>query len=372
MAKRGKVTEVRAGDHPVYLGEGALDALAVRLKKEPESTRVFVLVDRNTTRHCLPELMRVLGERPGLATIEVEPGEISKSPGTCKAVWEHLLNEEADRHAMLLNLGGGVVTDLGGFIAGTFKRGIRCIHVPTTVMAMCDAAIGGKCGIDVGGIKNAVGLLTAPTGVYVHVPFLRTLGKRELLNGVAEMLKHGLALDADHWHALCAAPLHELNALAALIERSVTLKAAVVTKDMHESGERKKLNFGHTIGHAMEAHSWESGQRSLLHGEAVAMGMIAEGWLSWRRELLERDELDAMSAFILSLFKPYPLMPSDHHRLLALMRNDKKNRDSGIRCTLLEGIGNAVVDVEVPATQISEAMEHYRLLVAHHAQHRRS
>lgn len=377
MPKRGKVTEIWAGEHPVYLGAGSLAALQSRLKQEDADVRVFLLGDENTLHYCLPELLGQLGSLRHTSTIELKSGEQSKGLETCRAVWEHLLDVEADRRAILLSLGGGVVTDIGGFIAGTYKRGIRCMHVPTTLMGMCDAAIGGKCGIDMGGVKNSVGLIEQPIGVYVHVPFLRTLGKRELLNGVAEMIKHGLALDAEHYRAVCSAALHDMDELEPLIQRSAALKAAVVTADLRENGERKKLNFGHTIGHAMEAHSWESGQRTLLHGEAVAMGMIAESWLSWKLKLLDRESLDAIAAHILSLYKPYPLMPSDHHRLIALMRNDKKNRgatgsEGGIRVTLLKRIGEAVVDVEATTTQLSEAIEYYRHLVAHNALHHRS
>lgn len=360
MPKRKQLLEVKAGDHPVYLGGSVLDALAALVKARKGN--VFVLCDRNTAVHCLPELLNALEGLAPISTVEVEPGEASKSIETCRGLWEHLLAHEADRQTLLINLGGGVVTDLGGFVAGTYKRGIDHVHVPTTLMGMCDAAIGGKSGIDLGGVKNAVGLISGPLGVHVHVPFLRTLGKRELLNGAAEMLKHGLALDARHWYDLQDAPLHDLDALAGLITRSVELKAAVVTADQRESGERKKLNFGHTIGHALEAHSWESGQRELLHGEAVALGMVAEAWLSWRMKSIGREELETITSRLFALYKPYPLMASDHHRLLELMRNDKKNSARGYRCTLLERIGSARVDVEVSATLMSEAIDHLRHL----------
>lgn len=360
MPKRNEIKQVSAGDHPVFLGDGVLDALAGLVKAREGD--VYVLCDRNTAAHCLPELLNTLEGLAPVSTMEVEPGEGSKSLETCRGLWDHLLLHEADRHTLLINLGGGVITDLGGFVAGTYKRGIDCVHVPTTLMGMCDAAIGGKNGIDLGGVKNAVGLVRGPLGVYVHPPFLRTLGKRELLNGAAEMLKHGLALDARHWHDLEDAPLHDLDALAGLIARSVELKAAVVSADQRESGERKKLNFGHTFGHALEAHSWESGQRELLHGEAVALGMIAEAWLSWRMKAIGRDELEAITSRLLALYKPYPLMASDHHRLLQLMRNDKKNSSGAFRCTLLQRIGSAQVDVEVSATLMSEAIDHLRHL----------
>lgn len=352
----------------MVLGPGSLMALE-KAVREAAPSALFILGDDNTLRHCLPEL---LGRVPVLRkaeTIGIPHGESSKSIEVCRELWNHLTEREADRNALLVCLGGGVVTDVGGFVAGTFKRGIRCVHVPTSLMGMVDAAIGGKTGIDASGIKNLVGLFNDPLGVYVHVPFLRTLGKRELLNGVAEMIKHGLVRDADHYHAICEAPLHDIAALAPLIHRSLAIKCVVVNEDPYEHGLRKLLNFGHTIGHALEAHSWESQQRGLLHGEAVAIGMICEAWISMRQGLLDRGSFDLLEAHLLGLYKGYPFNDDDHHRLVQLMRNDKKNATGGFRFTLLQGIGRSVVDVPVTAAQVGEALDHYRLLVRHHDAH---
>lgn len=362
VPKRVEAIVLDAGRHPVALGADALRALDQDVK-EAEATAHFILGDENTLRHCLPELLAHAPRLREAETIGVPAGEASKGLAVCQDIWQHLTARAADREALLICLGGGVVTDLGGFIAGAYKRGIRCMHVPTTLMGMVDAAIGGKAGIDLGGVKNVVGMFHDPLGVYVHVPFLKSLGKRELLNGVAEMIKHGLVSDAAHYEALREAPLHDLEALMPLVERSAAIKTEVVAADPRESGMRKLLNFGHTIGHGIEAYSWESPQRALLHGEAVAMGMICEAWLSWRQGLLPRDDSDRIAAHLLSLYKPFALQGDEDHRIIELMRNDKKNSAGQFRFTLLTGIGSAQVDSAVTAAQVQEALDHYRLLV---------
>ena len=365
---RGRATteEFHAGEHPVRIGDGALAALERALARDMRPSQGFILGDENTLRLCYGELV---GQVPMLAdaqTIEVRSGERSKDIEVCRALWSHLAERGADRTALLVCLGGGVITDLGGFVAGAYMRGIRTVHVPTTLMGMVDAAIGGKTAIDHAGIKNLVGLFAPPLATYVYPRFLRTLGKRELLNGVAEMVKHGLVRDAAHWNAVRRAPLHDLDALAPLVARSAAIKAAVVHEDPRENGPRKLLNFGHTIGHALEAFALEGAQRTLLHGEAVAIGMVCEAWLSWRLGYLDREKMDAVQEHLLGLFPPFALQVTDHYRVIELMRSDKKNREGGFRFTLLTDIGRAQVDVPVNAAQAADALDHYRLL-AHDA-----
>jgi len=361
-----------AAGRPVVLGAGSLAALDRWLTTEARGAQRVVVGDENTLRHGLPELLALV---PGLReapSIAVPPGEGSKGIGTCHALWNHLAGLGVERGAVLVALGGGVVTDLAGFVGATFKRGLRVVNVPTSLMGMVDAAIGGKTAIDLDGVKNLVGLVRQPEGVYVHPPFLRTLGKRELLNGVAEMLKHGLVADADHWHAVVAAPWHDLQALAPLVERSAALKCAVVSTDPEEHGPRRLLNFGHTIGHAVEAFSGEGPQRGLLHGEAVVVGMECAAWLSWRLDLLDRTSCDAITAVLLERYRTFSLNVTDHHRILELMAHDKKNRGGGFRFTLLEAIGRGRVDVPVDAAMVADALDHYRLLVHDADPHRRS
>lgn len=362
MKKTPHDVERFAAGHPVIAGAGALAALQQLLEHEHAQRAAFVLGDENTLELAWPELVNHVPALAAARPLQVRSGEGSKQLDTCRAVWEHLAEQGADRHSLLLCLGGGVVTDLGGFVAATYMRGIACVHVPTTLMGMVDAAIGGKCAIDLAGVKNLVGLFAPPLATVVHPHFLRTLGKRELLNGVAEMIKHGLVRDAAHWKAVRRAPLHDLEALAPLIRSSAAIKAAVVEEDPREEGPRKLLNFGHTIGHALEAFALEDDRTALLHGEAVAIGMICEAWLSWRQGLLSREAYDLVQGHLQSLYKPYSFTADDHHRLIALMRNDKKNADGALRFTLLREIGQAVVDVPVTPAQVGEALDHYRLL----------
>lgn len=357
-----EVETIDAGAHPVVLGAGALGTFNKRIG-EWDPSACFILGDENTLRHCLPELLAHVPRLRDVEVIGVPVGEASKSLSVCSDIWQHLTDRAADREALLVNLGGGVVTDLGGFIAGTFKRGLRCVHVPTSLMGMVDAAIGGKTGIDLGGVKNVVGVFHDPLAVYVHVPFLKSLGKRELLNGVAEMIKHGLVRDAAHWDAVGNAHLHDLDAITPLVRRSAAIKAEVVKEDPREKGLRKVLNFGHTIGHGIEAYSWEGQQRALFHGEAIAIGMVCEAWLSWRVGLLDRESSDRIATQLLGLYKPFSLQGSEAHRIIELMRNDKKNSGGQFRFTLLTGIGSAQVGVPITAAQVREALEHYRLLV---------
>lgn len=360
--------QTESNPHPLMMGPHALDHLQRWLAEHARQASIFILCDENTGAQCLPELLTRVAMLENARPIQVRGGEHSKDLEVCRALWGHLADHHADRSAVLVNLGGGVITDLGGFVAATYKRGIRFIHVPTTVMGMVDAAIGGKTAIDLHGVKNLVGTFTHPEGTYLHTPFLRTLGKREVLNGVAEMIKHGLVLDGDHWNDVRRAPLHDLETLAPLIFRSAELKAALVARDTLEQGERKLLNFGHTIGHALEAFTLEGQQRSLLHGEAVAIGMVCAAWLSWRMELLDRDRMNAVEEHLMGLFPPFRFQETDKHRIIELMRNDKKNTAGEFRFTLLTGIGSARVDVPVTAAQVAEALEHYRLLVHDAAQ----
>ncbi len=362
-----------AAKHPVLLGEDSLLHLDQWLAAHARATQLFILGDENTMEQCLPELLAHVPALLGAEPMQFRSGEASKDLEVCRALWTHLAERLADRQAVLVNLGGGVVTDLGGFVASTYKRGIRFINIPTTVMGMVDAAIGGKTAIDLNGIKNLVGTFADPVATYIHPHFLRSLGKREVLNGVAEMIKHGLVRDADHWNKVRRAPLHDLDALAPLILHSAAIKAAVVTEDPREEGPRKLLNFGHTIGHALEAFAQESQQRSLLHGEAVAIGMVCATWLSWRMEYLDRDRMNAVEEHLMGLFPTFNFQATDSHRIIELMRNDKKNSGDEFRFTLLTGIGEARVNVPINAAQVAEALEHYRLLtpdvhLRHHPQ----
>jgi 3-dehydroquinate synthase len=349
-----------AGGHEVISGMGALQALQQELVGQGGSPRSLLLCDTHTRAVCLPELLLHVPVLRTAPVLEVEPGEACKDLLMCKQLWHALAENGADRHARLVVLGGGALTDLGGFVAATYMRGIAATYVPTTLMGMVDAAIGGKTAIDLGGTKNLIGVFSDPRGVYVHIPFLRTLPQRHVRSGLAEMLKHGLVCDATHWEEVRRADPNDMDALAPLIARSAAIKAQVVTGDPRENSGRKALNFGHTIGHALEAYALQEPEQSLLHGEAVAIGMVCEAWLSVQAGLLPA----AMLPWVLEpLLEDYPAFhwPAAHDdRLLMLMRNDKKNKDGDLRFALLRAVGEAVVDVPMTPQAVRSALAYYR------------
>jgi 3-dehydroquinate synthase len=343
------------------MGEEVFDRLAKTLKQSKYSS-LFILVDENSLKHCLPVLVTNIPKLLEAEVIELESGEKNKNIEVCTQVWSALSELGADRNSLLINLGGGVITDLGGFVASTFKRGIDFINIPTTLLAQVDASVGGKTGIDLGSLKNEVGVFAEPRELYIWTGFLKTLPKRELIAGFAEMLKHGLVADVSYWKMCADVNLNIIEDLEDLIARSISIKADIVTRDPHESGERKKLNFGHTIGHALESFVMEQEQRTLLHGEAIALGMICESWLSTRVCGLPMEEQEEIVRNISRYFPLQSLNPMDDHRLLELMRHDKKNVKGEIRMVLLKSIGLCYTGKSVTAEQIIAALNYYRSL----------
>lgn len=359
MPSFANITEVLSSGYSVYAGNGSLAQLERDLCQKDYS-RKFILVDENTISHCLPLLMMNVPSLAKAEVIEIESGEKNKNIDIAIRLWEVLTELQADRRSVLLNLGGGVIGDIGGFVASTFKRGIDFLNVPTSLLAQVDASVGGKVGIDLNGLKNQIGVFKNPAAVYIYPDFLKTLPKREVLAGFAEMLKHGLVLNADHFYELKSFDLSRIDYLEELIMRSVHLKNEIVLDDPKEKNQRKLLNFGHTVGHALETYALENMTFSLLHGEAVAIGMICEAYLSFEICDLPQEELDEIVSLIISL---YPAMKIDglmYHRLIEIMRNDKKNTGNQINFTLLRSIGDGVYDCEVSADRIISSFEFYQ------------
>lgn len=345
---------------PVTVGADALAGLQRTLRALPADAQVFVLCDIGTRTHCWPVLcgrIPALADRP---VCVVPAGEEHKQMVSAAAVWSFLAGHGADRQSVLLCLGGGMVTDLGGFAAACYMRGIRCIHVPTTLMGMVDAAIGGKAAIDHNGVKNLVGAFIRPLHVCADPVFLATLPERHRRNGMAEMLKHGLIADADHWAALRGVEQATTEEIAPLIARSAAIKAEVVTADPMENGPRKALNFGHTIGHAVEALALERDPEALLHGEAVIIGMVCATWISSKAGRFSRIDSHTVLQRLRDLHVPYPLTTSDDHALLTYMARDKKNRSGRFHFTLLTAMGRAEVDRPVEEGIVREALAAYR------------
>lgn len=325
-------------------------------------SKILVLTDRNTCEHCLPVLQEAL---PGFDTfdvIEVDPGEENKNIDFCVGIWRMLLDFGADRQSLLINLGGGVVTDMGGFAASTFKRGIDFVQVPTTLLSQVDASVGGKTGVDMGNVKNIIGTFTQPKAVFIATRFLETLDDRQLTSGFAEVIKHGLIADRDFYGAVKAMTAKALS--LEHIQHSVAIKNRVVTEDPLEKGLRKTLNFGHTIGHAIEGYSLVHDRNPLLHGEAIAIGMICEGYLSHKLNALPQGELDDLVNTFRTHFPDYAYGTDCYDELLALMKNDKKNAGEHIGFALLTSIGHCGIDNFVGEDLIRESLDFYRKLLA--------
>jgi len=325
-------------------------------------SKVFVLVDENTKKHCLPRIHAHFPHPENLVVMTIPAGENHKSIQRSALLWQELSEQGADRNSLMINLGGGVICDMGGFVAATFKRGIRFINIPTTLLSQVDAAIGGKVGIDLESIKNQVGLFVHPLAIFVYPAFLETLDERELRSGFAEMIKMALISDGVLWQSFVKTGYPLALRDDKLIERVVLLKESITEADLFESGPRKALNYGHTAGHAIESWFLRPERERILHGEAVAAGMLIESWLSARLGGLSEKEFAEIDAFICDIFKPIKLSNKDLKGIMAGMVHDKKNRMGRSNFTLLEGIGHAITDNFPGDELIQESLEWYQNL----------
>jgi 3-dehydroquinate synthase len=326
-----------------------------------EYSKVFILVDSNTEKHCFPLLNEKL-EKLNVSCIKlvVPAGEATKALSVCTLLWEELTKYKADRKSLLINLGGGMISDLGGFVASVYKRGIDFINIPTSLLGMIDAAIGGKCGIDFLSLKNHLGVFQLAKSTMVYPFFLNTLPKEELKSGFAEALKHALITDMGYWKSLQVVSLDE--ALSAnVISRSIAIKSAIVASDPKEKGARKMLNFGHTIGHAIESYFFEKGS-PIPHGFAIAAGIHCEAYLSSRLCALSETALKEISDTILRYYEPIQLGEELSETLLAFIEQDKKNEGGETRFSLLKAIGTGLTDVPVSQELIRDSLNYYRQL----------
>ena len=324
---------------------------------EGSYARILVVVDQNTERLCLPVLKQELGEYIELLTIRTSAGEEHKDLHTCTHIWENMLRYGADRHSLCIDLGGGVIGDMGGFAAATFMRGMDFVQVPTTLLSQVDASVGGKLGVDFQGYKNMIGLIQSPSAVFIFTEFLETLPYRQLVSGFAEMLKHGLIADAKVYRKLSALVNLEQVTWAPIVEESVRIKQQITQKDPAERGLRKVLNFGHTLGHAIESVRLTSAD-PLLHGEAVATGMVLETYLSYAYGHVSQADCDDVRSTVLRLYTKQDLPAIE--QLLPLMLKDKKNKNGIIRFSLLGAMGEGIYDQQVEEKYIEQALEYYR------------
>lgn len=325
------------------------------------SEQLFILTDQSTRKHCLP-LLQTGGLFDSAQVYTMPNGDHYKTIETVVDIWTFLGERGATRHSVLINVGGGVVTDLGGFVANTFKRGIRFINIPTTLLSMVDAAVGGKTGINFNGLKNEIGVINPAQAVVICPDFLRSLDTQNLLSGYAEMLKHGLLSSREEMGRLSSFDINhpDYELLANLIQTSIQVKANIVAQDPHEKGIRKALNLGHTIGHAFESYSHAIG-KPILHGYAVAWGLIGELYLSHKLQGFPQDMMLETIRFIKENYGVFPITCNDYPALYEYMAHDKKNTAAGrVNFTLLKNVGNIIPDCIVEKELIFQALDFYR------------
>ncbi len=320
---------------------------------------IMVLCDESTAKLCLPRLQSSNEKLRTAPVIIIKPGDAHKHIDTVIDVWRKMQQYGATRHSMLVNLGGGMVTDLGGFCASTFKRGMRYINIPTTLLGAVDAAVGGKTGFNFGGLKNEIGVINSSESVVIDTEFFASLDFANRASGFAEMLKHGLISNRSHWEELLAYDLDkfDLSELRGLLEKSIGVKERVVREDPYEKGIRKALNFGHTFGHAFESFSHEIG-KPVLHGYAVAWGMVAELYMSYVLLGFPKDVLSEAAQYIRSVYGRLAYNCKNYDHLYELMTHDKKNVEKGIiNFTLLGDIGDIRIDQHADRRMVDDALD---------------
>lgn len=343
----------------VILCQSLESDLALAIKQCPHD-KLFILTDRHTYEHCWPRLsgLSYLKEAIGIC---IEAEDSHKTLDALSTIWMALSTQGATRHSLLINLGGGMVTDMGGFAAATFKRGISYINIPTTLLAMVDASVGGKTGINFNGLKNEIGAFAPAKSVLIDTTFLHSLDQDNLLSGYAEMLKHGLISTPEHWAELLKVDLYQTDytVLQKLVGQSVQIKEEIVDIDPFEHGIRKALNLGHTVGHAFESLAL-SHKTPILHGHAVAWGLVCELYLSSRQAGFPQDKMRQTIRFIKLNYGVFGFECKQYETIYALMQHDKKNCSDTINFTLLKEIGEICIDQTATKEMIFEMLDFYR------------
>lgn len=319
-------------------------------------SKVLVLVDEQTNKYCLPKIQSLLPSQ--FVKVLIKSGESQKNLDTCIKIWDVMTRHNLDRHALMINLGGGVIGDMGGFCASTYKRGIDFIQVPTTLLAQVDASVGGKLGIDFQGLKNHLGVFQLPKAVLIDPAFIDTLSEKEKRSGFAEVIKHCMIRDVEKWNEVRLIDWQD-NDFSSLVAHSVAIKQAVVEEDPKEAGIRKILNWGHTLGHAVETFLLNQGKRKILHGEAVAVGMITEAFIAHQRDLISLEELEEIEVYLFATYGKVHIDESEIGEIIALTLQDKKNLGGEVRFSLLTGIGDCGYDIPVSKAEMKKALQYY-------------
>lgn len=349
---------IQANSYQIFFNENGYEKINDFISEKKYSS-IFILVDEHTNEYCLPKFLPNLATEIPIEIIEIEAGEEIKTISTCLEIWSILSDLGADRKSVIINLGGGVITDIGGFIASTFKRGIDFINVPTTLLGMVDASIGGKNGVDLGNLKNQIGVINVPQILLIDSDFLETLSQREMRSGLAEMLKHGLIYDKKYWENFLDLSQIDFADFDALIYRSIEIKNEIVKQDPTENGIRKALNFGHTLGHAIESHFLNS-ENPLLHGEAIAIGMILESYISKEKGLLSDEEFYQIKYIISNIYESHDFSAEEIISIQNLLIHDKKNEYGKVQFALINGIGKIIINQYVENELIINSFNDYK------------
>jgi 3-dehydroquinate synthase len=346
--------KIQANDYVIELGRIVESDFDLLLNTTYKNAKKIILVDENTHDYCLEFLITTFDVLKEAEVMLLPVGEENKVLEVCFQVWEAMSEYHISRKDLIINLGGGVVSDMGGFVASIYKRGIDFINIPTTLLSMVDASVGGKTGVDLGRFKNQLGTFTNPKGLFVDVSFLSTLPSEEILNGFAEMLKHGLIASPVYWKELTSLASMDDLLTEKLISTSIEIKNKIVKGDPKEVNDRKKLNFGHTIGHGLEGFFLTS--NPIGHGHAVAIGMLAESFISYKKGILSEADWNEINGVLTALFPVLPIRLEDIEVIIELMRNDKKNSENEIKSCLLTGIGSCVYDQNLTVDEIKESL----------------
>jgi 3-dehydroquinate synthase len=328
MKTKGVLSTLQTKNYPIYFDEHF--SFLKKWLSGSKHSKYFILADDNTINHCFPILANSHPKLKSAHIIAINPGEASKDLSIAQQIWTVLTENEADKKALLINLGGGVVSDLGGFCAALYKRGIDFVNIPTTLLAMADASVGGKTGIDFLNYKNHIGTIQEPKALFIHPAFLHTLPVRHLKNGMAEIIKIACLQDKALWQNLVN---HDTIDLKYIIYKSIELKHAIVKKDLKDEGIRQSLNFGHTVGHAIEGALMGT-KKEVLHGEAIAAGMIVESIIAVEKKLLDETTLNELIVLLFQLYPKINLNKLETNKVLDHIKQDKKNTKDKINLAL--------------------------------------
>lgn len=353
-----RISKIIEYPYPIYIGEiNAFDFEHFQRIIKAFS-QVVILVDENTRIHCLPKILEIPSFRSAII-IELKSGESTKTIQNAMSIWSDFTDLNLDRNSLIVNLGGGVISDFGGFTASVFKRGLHYINIPTTLLSIVDASIGGKTGVNFKGFKNQLGVFSDPEVIFIDIGFLKTLAVRELYNGFAELIKHALIMDAVLWEMILKISPEQIITQPEIIRRAVFVKSNIVNSDPLEKDIRKILNFGHTIAHAIESYSLTNDSNPILHGEAVAIGLICETFISVKQNGFDEINANSIYQYLISLYPYYNIDNETIIPILNIIKQDKKNKNKKLNFTLLSEIGKALIDNDCDENLIADSIHFY-------------